>query len=255
MKLFRNILLAVVVVGFIVGNLFGLVWTHDVYYGLNADQGTTGFQGKIFVEVLDGARSWLLTYEPYYAVWRRAIDVPEDEITSGYFLLPQQMLGDGAGTDIEVTPGANLRNYCYRAYLPYPLTITEAVVQSEDLAAAAVTDYIGVAIYEDASNGVRLTTGAVAYAADAAPLVIDLEDVTLDPGWYRFCTASSDATNLGWFGCLTDDEQNDVLAETASEVAFGLATNAATGNGVMPATTGALASDALDWPLIKFGTN
>ena len=45
------------------------------------------------------------------------------------------------------------------------------------------------------------------------------------------------------------------MNETVSEISFGLAANAATGNADMPATTGALASSAESLPLIKFQTN
>ena len=139
--------------------------------------------------------------------------------------------------------------------LPYPLTVTEAVVYEFDVTSGASTDYIGVAIYEDADAGTNLAEGASPFATDGAVLVVDISDATLEPDFYRFCACQTDISAQDWLGYAMDTGEDLVMNETVSELSFGLAANDCTGNCDMPDTTGAIASSTESLPLIKFQSN
>jgi hypothetical protein len=135
------------------------------------------------------------------------------------------------------------------------MTITEAVLYEYEVAAAGATDYMGVGIFYDADAGVQITLGASVYAADGAALVIDVADVTVLPGWYRFCACQNDVSAQDWLGVAQTAVVTAVFNETVSEIRYGLATNACTGNAVMPATTGAIASSAESMVILNFQSN
>lgn len=182
------------------------------------------------------------------------IIVPDDTVTSSFYYLPGSAYPI-SGAAAEDALANDLENVCYRAFLPYPMTITEAVVYEMQVASAGASDYLGVGIFEDADAGTQLTLGATVYAADGAALVINVTDVTLKPDFYRFCACQTDVSAQDWVGYAQDTGEAAVMNETVSELSFGLATNACTGSAVMPATTGAIASSSESLPLIKFQTN
>lgn len=188
------------------------------------------------------------------SAWESVNSSPNANLTESVFWLPGTAYPAG-GAAAEDPLANDLENVCYRAYLPYPMTVTEAVVYEFQATSAGASDYIGVGIFEDADAGSQLSLGATVYAADGASLVIDMSDVTLNPDFYRFCACQNDVSAQDWLGYPQATGEAAVMNETVSELSFGLATNACTGNAVMPSTTGALASSAESIPLLKFQTN
>ena len=186
--------------------------------------------------------------------WETVTHSPDANLAESQYWLPGTAYPAG-GAAAEDALANDLEVVCYRAYLPYAMTVTEAVVYEFQVATAGASDYIGVAIYEDADAGAQLTEGASVFATDGGALVIDVTDVTLNPDWYRFCASQNDVSAQDWLGYPQATGEAAVMNETVSELLFGLATNASTGNADMPATTGALASSAESIPLVKFQTN
>jgi hypothetical protein len=180
--------------------------------------------------------------------------VPDANISEGQFLLPATLPVD-AGAAAEAAHASDLEVFCYREYLPYPLLVTEIILYEFQVASAGSSDYLGAAIYEDADAGAQLTEGASVYAADGAVLVLDVTDVQLMPDWYRFCASQNDVSAQDWLAVAQTAEVTAVYNETVSEIRFGKATNASTGNADMPATTGALASTSEEMPIMAITSN
>jgi hypothetical protein len=119
-----------------------------------------------------------------------------------------------------------------------------------DGGAIAAADIVGIAVYEDADAGTQLTTGTGDGTA-AGLEAVDVTDVTLSPGFYRFAICTSDNTNMNFAGTLLDDEQIDVISGVAGQLAMGSGANACVA-GVPPTTTGALTTQDVAIPFIYF---
>ena len=168
----------------------------------------------------------------------------DGEMTASQFFLPS---GGGLPADAAAAEDALAADFqvtCYRAYLPQPMTVTNTVLYEFQVAVAGADDFLGFAIYDDDDAGVQLAEGATVYAADGAPLVINHADVTLYPGFYRFCACQNDVSAQDWLGFAQTATVTAVYNQAVSEIRYGIATNACAGNADMPATTGALATTA-----------
>jgi hypothetical protein len=80
---------------------------------------------------------------------------------------------------------------------------------------------------------------------------VDVTDVSLYPGFYRFAICTSDQTNMLFAGTLLDDEQIDIISGVAGQIAMGSAANPCVA-GVPPTTTGAVSTADVAIPFIYF---
>jgi hypothetical protein len=177
----------------------------------------------------------------------------DGEITASQFFLPTQAgLPADAAAAAEDALAADLDMVCYRAFLPYPMTLTEATIYEYAVGAGAGT-YMGLGVYEDDDAGALLSVGSTVYAADGAALVVDMTDVDLFPGWYRWCGCQQTVANQDWLGIAQTAVVTAVYNETVSELRYGQGADC-TGNAVAPAATGALASTAESMFVAHFTT-
>jgi len=218
-------------------------------------EGATIGANEHVIQAADATADYIWEFpNHYYGADTYVIHGTRDgELTASQYLLPT--LPVDAGAAAEAALAGDNQVVCYREYIPYPMTVTEAVVYEFQVAAAGADDYLGVAIYEDADAGAQLTEGASVYAADGAALVIDLADVTLYPGFYRICAAQNDVSAQDWLAIAQTATVTAIYNETVSEIRFGIATNPSAGNADMPATTGALATTAEEMPIIHLQSN
>lgn len=220
----------------------------------SSNSGVAPQDGEVYVVTAASTSPDLRVYDANESVWNNVVYTPAANLTEGQYIVPNGVptsgaaAGDGLAGDLDMV--------CYREFLGYELTITEAVFWQIDTASAAATDYIGIGIYEDADDGAQLTTGTFPFATDATVAVADVTDVTLKPDWYRFCGCQSDVSAFGWLSYAPDTGEREVMNETVSEIRFGHASsNDCTGNAVFPTTTGALVSTAESMPLFAFQSN
>jgi hypothetical protein len=198
------------------------------------------------VQLVPGTAPTLNIYDADASVWMGVQTALLDNISPNLsqFFLPTQAGLPETAVAAEDALAADFQVVCYRAYLPYPVDVAEVVFYEYEVAAAGATDYIGFAIYNDGDAGTQITEGAAVYAANGAALVVDLTDVIVYPGWYRFCACQNDVSAHDWLAIAQTATVTAIYNETVSELRYGLATNACTGNADMPATTGVLASTA-----------
>lgn len=170
----------------------------------------------------------------------------DGSLTTGYWTLPPRF-SHTEDAVVDFTAG-NDSMYVYRVYIDAPITVENVSVLLVDGGAIAAADIVGVAIYQDADAGTRLTTGTGDGTA-AGLETIDVTDVTLYPGYYRLGICSSDATNLHVHATLQDDETIDVIAGIAGDITYGTAANGCT-TGVPATTTGALSTADENIPVV-----
>lgn len=223
------------------------MFTHGTAAPTAANSGTAPMDGEVFVDRSD-TDPILSVYSQSATAWHGlSAFYDSDQRTTGYVSIPPLFTHTG---DVTMSAGANERLIVYRTYLPYPQTVTTAAVLLVDGGAIAAGDIVGIAVYEDANAGARLSTGTGDGTA-AGLEAVDITDVTLDPGFYRFAICTSDDTNMNFAGTAMDDEQIDVISAVAGQIAMGSGANPCV-TGVPPATTGALTTRDVAIPFIYF---
>jgi hypothetical protein len=222
-----------------------------------ANTGNPPTDGLLAVQILEDSAPTLNIFNQDDGVWMYVQTALLDNVTPNLsqFFFPTAAGLPETSVAAEDALAADFQVVCYRAYLPYPVSPAEVVMYEFQVAAAGATDYIGFAIYDDADDGIQRAEGASVYAADGAPLVIDLGDDVIYPGWYRFCACQNDVSAQDWLAIAQTATVTAVFNETVSEIRYGLATNACTGNADMPDTTGALASTAEDMFVAQLQSN
>ncbi len=221
--------------------------THGTAAPTTANSGAPPMDGEIFVDRSD-TDPILSVYSQTATAWHGlSAFYDSDQRTAGYYSIPPLFTHT---EDVTMTAGADNRMIVFRMYLPYPLTVTSCAVLLIDGGALAAADIAGCAIYQDLDAGTRLSTGTGDGTA-AGLEAIDITDVTLSPGFYRFGICTSDNTNMNFAGTLMDDEQIDVISGVAGQLAYGSAANACA-VGVPPTTTGALTTRDTAIPFMYF---
>ncbi len=194
--------------------------------------------GELYAVIAADTSPYLRFYDNEDSDWNYVAVSTAANLTSATFFYPEDF-----GVDVAITVSGDNDGLVVRAYLPFPMTVSQAVVGLEDISSAAGTDIAGFAIYRDADAGEQLYTDNSAFAS-AAGTVMNGTDVTLQPGMYRFWFCSSDATNLGFTGTTLDDEVADIFNDAGSDVFVATTANSCTA-GVPPTTTGALTAAAV----------
>ncbi len=211
---------------------------HGTALPTGGNSGVAAQEGELYVITAADTSPRLRFYDREETNWNFVATSSAANLTSATFFYPQDF-----GVDIAITVAGNNDGLVVRAYLPFPITVAQAVVGLEDISSAAGTDIAGFAIYRDADAGEQLYTDNSAFAS-AAGTVMDGTDVTLQPGMYRFYFCSSDATNLGFTGTTLDDEVADIFNDAGDDVYVATTANDCTA-GVPPTTTGALVAAAV----------
>ena len=203
-----------------------------------SNSGVAAQEGELYVVTAASTSPRLRFYDLDETDWNFVHKSSAADLTTATFFYPQDF-----GVDIAITPSGANAGLVVRAYVPFPITVAQAVLGLEDLSAADTSDIVGFAIYRDADAGEQLYTDNSPWAASAGT-VMNGTDVTLQPGMYRFYFCSSDATNLGYTGTTLDDEVQDIFSDAGSDVFIATTANACTA-GVPPTTTGALTAAAV----------
>lgn len=163
------------------------------------------------------------------------LTMPDADVTGGFFNPASSPSGD-----VSITPSGDNKLLCVRKYLPQWLTVANARVLNDILSDSGADDTVAVAIYEDADAGVKLAGGQSDDASADAVEIIDVTDVNLGPGFYRWCGCAQDVTGSVFGGGeLVDDEALDYM--NSGQVYVGEAANDCTA-GATPATTGVLSA-------------
>lgn len=209
-------------------------------------EGATADAHEIVIDMTDATADIAYQFmadaaDTYYVTY-----TPDGELTTSYFTIPPAFTHTEDGT--LTSDGDNIM-YVVRTYVPFPITVTKIAFLQVDLNALAAGDIAGVAIYEDADDGVNLTEKTSAGAAGLTQA--DVTDVTLKPGFYRFAFCTSDASEQGFHGTLQDDETIDLISGVTGDITFGRATNPCV-TGDPPDTTGALVSDDVGIPVALY---
>ena len=216
------------------GNL--LLWANantqdvDVVY-----EGATADAFETTVSVADPTADITLQWRDDKADTYHPLTQPDGDLTGGFFNPAASPSGD-----VSITTSGDNKMLCVRKFLPYWLTIANARVLNDILTDSGADDTQAVAIYEDADAGVQLTEGQSDDATTDAVEIINVADVTLGPGMYRWCGCSQDVTgSIFGGGELVDDEALDYM--NSGQVYIGEAANDCVA-GDPPATTGALSA-------------
>jgi hypothetical protein len=168
---------------------------------------------------------------------------PDADITGGAFTFPSEHSSD------TVTTSTDNQMVCQQIFMPGWLTVNNIMIKGVVASDSSTDDTLAVAIYEDATAGVRLvTTGASADFTSTAVRTLAVTDTTLGPGFYRLCYCAQDVTGVAFHAATLDDEAIDVMNQGV--VTFGTAANACAA-GVPPTTTGALTTADLELAVIK----
>jgi len=156
---------------------------------------------------------------------------PDGDVTGGFFAWPP------IGGDDAVTTTTDETMLCEVIYLPQWLTVANVYLRGVVGADSASDDTISFAIYENADAGAQLTEATGADLSATANVTLDVTDVTLGPGMYRFCGCAQDVSGAAFHAATLDDETVDIM--NLGAVTFGTAANVCVA-GDPPATTGAL---------------
>ena len=170
---------------------------------------------------------------------------PDGDLTGGHFMSP----ANGAA-DAVTTAGDNVM-LCEVIHLPMWLTVANAYVRFVVASDTGSDETLAIAIYENADAGVQLTEGVGADSTTTENVVIDVTDVTLGPGMYRFCGCAQDISGGAFHAETRDDEYIDIMNQGA--VKFGTAANACVA-GNPPTLTGALTTRDDNAIVFKIGS-
>lgn len=163
------------------------------------------------------------------------LTMPDGDVATGFF-----NPAANPSADVSITPSGDNAMLCVRKYLPHWLTVANARVLNDIVTDSGADETLGVAIYEDADAGVQLTEGTSADATTDVAQTVDVANVTLGPGFYRWCGCATDVSGSVFGGGeLVDDEALDYM--NLGQVYVGEAANACVA-GNPPATTGALSA-------------
>jgi hypothetical protein len=194
-------------------------------------QPDTAYTAEVHVAVKDDKA------DTYFAMTQ-----PDGDLVSGHWTFPYV-----GGTD-TVTTSTDNALLCRREYFPMWLTVESIMLRGVVGADSGSDDTLSFAIYEDADAGVQLTEGEGADLTTTANVELDVANVTIGPGMYRFCGCAQDVSGAAFHATALDDEAIDVMNEGV--VTFGTAANACVA-GDPPATTGAISTADDAQPVFK----
>lgn len=208
-------------------------------------EGATADGSETTLAVADPTADITIQFRTDSADTYYALTMPDGDITSGHFQMPDN---GGADTDLTMTDEAL---YVYRVYIPNWITVANVYARTTQGAdVAGSDDILGVAIYEDADAGAQLTEAVSADITATANVTFNVTDVTLGPGFYRIAVCSGDGSGATFVADTTDDEFIDVA--NLGTVTIGTGANACV-SGNPPATTGAVSTADINYVVLKLG--